>query len=53
MDASIIRRIRSYEGTNNNTPISAFWRFNQIDHVTSAQVIVAMKDAIVAIGEDC
>jgi hypothetical protein len=52
MDASIIRRIRSYEGTNNNTPISAFWRFNQIDHVTSAQVIVAMKDAIVAIGED-
>ena len=52
MAASIVRRIRSYEGTNDNTPISAFWRFNRINHVTSAQVIAAMKDAIVAIGED-
>jgi hypothetical protein len=52
MVASIVRRIRSYEGTNNYTPISAIWRFNQINHFTSAQVIVAMKDAIVAIGED-
>ena len=52
MAAAIVRRIRSYEKANDNTPISAFWRFNQIDHVTSAQVTAAMKDAIVAIGED-
>ena len=52
MAASIVRRIRSYKGTNDNTPISALWRFNQIDHITSAQVIAAMKDAIVAIGKD-
>ena len=52
MAASIVRRVRSYKGTNNNTPISAFWRFNRIDHITSAQVIAAMKDAIIAIGED-
>ena len=52
MAASIIHRIRSYEGTNNNTPILAFWRFKRIDHVTSAQVIAAMKDEIVAIDED-
>jgi hypothetical protein len=37
MAASITRRIRSYKGSNENTPISAFWRFNRIDHVTSAQ----------------
>jgi len=34
MAASIVRRIRSYKGSNDNTPISAFWRFNRIDHVT-------------------
>jgi hypothetical protein len=42
MAAAIVRRIRSYEGSDDNTPISAFWRFNRIDHVTSAQVIAAM-----------
>jgi hypothetical protein len=52
MVASIICRIRSYKGTNDNTPISPFWCFNQINHVTSAQVIAAMKDTIVAIGKD-
>jgi len=52
MAAAIVRRIRSYKGSDDNTPISAFWRFNRIDHVTSAQVIAAMKDAITAIGED-
>ena len=45
MAASIIRRIRSYDENSNNTPISAFCRYNQIDHVTSAQVTAAMKDA--------
>jgi hypothetical protein len=52
MGAAIIRRLRSYEGTNDNTPISAFWQFNRINHVTSKQVITAMKDTIQAIVED-
>jgi hypothetical protein len=52
MGAAIVHRIRSYEGTKNNTPISVFWQFNRINHVTSKHVIVAMKDAIQAIGED-
>jgi hypothetical protein len=52
MGAAIVCRIRSYKGANNNTPISAFWQFNRINHVTSKQVIAAMKDAIQAIGED-
>jgi hypothetical protein len=50
--AAIVCRIRSYEGTNNDTPISAFWQFNRINRVTSKQVIAAMKDAIQAIGKD-
>jgi hypothetical protein len=52
MGAAIVRRIRSYEGTNDDTPITAFWKFNRINHVTSKQVIAAMKDAIQAIGKD-
>jgi hypothetical protein len=35
MGAAIVRRIRSYKGTNDDTPISAFWKFNRINHITS------------------
>jgi hypothetical protein len=52
MGAATVRRIRSYKGINKNTPISAFWQFNGINHFTSKQVIAAMKDAIQAIGDD-
>jgi hypothetical protein len=52
MRAAIFCRIRPYEGTNNDTPISAFWQFNRINHVTSKQVIATMKGAIQAIGKD-
>jgi hypothetical protein len=52
MGASIVQRIQSYEGANNDTPISTIWHFNRINPLTSKQVIVAMKDAIQAISED-
>jgi hypothetical protein len=52
MGIAIVQKIRSYKGANNDTPISAFWCFNRINHITSKQVIAAMKDAIQAIGED-
>jgi hypothetical protein len=52
MGAAIVCRISSYKGTNNDTPISASWQFNRINHVTSKQVIMAMKDAIQAISKD-
>jgi hypothetical protein len=52
MGAANVQRIQSYKGANNDTPITAFWCFNRIHHVTSKQVKAAMKDAIQAIGED-
>ena len=52
MGATVVQRIQSYKGANNDTPISAFWQFNRINHVTSKQVITAMKDTIQAIVED-
>jgi hypothetical protein len=35
-----------------NTPISASWRYNRIDHITSKQIMNALRDAVSAIGED-
>jgi hypothetical protein len=35
-----------------NTPISASWRYDRIDHITSKQITNALRDAILAIGED-
>jgi hypothetical protein len=52
MGAAIVQKIQSYKGANNHTPISAFWHFNRINHVTSKQVISATKGAIQAIGEE-
>ncbi len=50
--AAIVCRNQSYSGANNNTPISAFWRYNSIDHITSKQITNALRDAVSAIGED-
>jgi hypothetical protein len=52
MAAAIVCRIRSYDKTDNNTPISTFLQFGHINHVTSKQVIAAMRDGVQAIGED-
>jgi hypothetical protein len=50
--AAIIRRIQSYLGANNDTPISASWRYDCIDHITSKQITNAFQNAVSAIGED-
>ncbi len=52
MAAAIVHHIQSYDTTDNNTPISAFLQFGHINHVTSKQVIAAMRDGVQAIGED-
>ena len=32
-------------------PVSAVWRHDRIEHITSAMMIAALCDAIVAVGE--
>ena len=49
---AIVRRIRSYPGANNDTPISAIWKYDRIEHITSKQISNALRDAVSAIGED-
>jgi hypothetical protein len=48
--AKIIKRIRNYEGADDDTPVSAVWRNGRIDHVTSAELINAIDSAAAAIG---
>jgi hypothetical protein len=52
MAAAIVHRIRSYEKSNDNTPISAFMQFGHMNHVMSKQIIAAMQDGVQAIGEN-
>ncbi len=49
--AAIVRRIRDYPGTTVDTPISAIMINDRITHVTSQDIINALQDAVVAIGE--
>ena len=47
-----MKRIINYPGATKDTPVSAVWRKNKIEHITSAEMVAALRDAVVAIGED-
>ena len=47
-----MKRIINYPGATDDTPVSAVWRNNKIEHITSAEMVAALRDAVVAIGED-
>ena len=50
--AVVVKRIRSYPGTDDNTPVSAVWRNNRIKHITSKEIIDAINTSAEAIGWD-
>ncbi len=49
--AAIVKRIRKYQGTTANSPISTFFNHGIIDQVTSDHMIDTLRDAVGAIGE--
>jgi hypothetical protein len=49
--AGLVRRIGSYPGTSSNTNVSAYMSNGSINHITSLQVINALRNAMSAIGE--
>ena len=51
-EADLFRRIRSYPGASDDTPVSAVWRNDRIEHITSTEIIEALQAAVIAIGED-
>lgn len=50
--AAVVRRIWSYSGACEDTPVSAVWRNDRIEHVKSEQMVAALRDAVVSFGED-
>ena len=50
--SAAVQRIRRYPGASEDTPISAVWKNDRIQHLTSADMIGALRDAIITIGED-
>ena len=50
--AELSLRIYSYPGATENTPVSATWRHNRIEHVTSQDIITTLRNAVKAHGED-
>ena len=50
--AAIVRRIWSYPGASLETPVSAVWRDDKIDHISSKELIARLRASVIAIGED-
>ena len=50
--AAVVNRIWGYPGTTIDTPVSAVWRYDRIEHLTSQILINTLRDAVVAVGED-
>jgi hypothetical protein len=40
--AATVKRIRSYPGADKNAPVSAVWRLNRIEYITSNEVIKSL-----------
>jgi len=49
--AKIVKRIRGYAGSSDNTPISAVWRHGKIDHVTAKEMTLALRNTVEAYGK--
>ena len=49
--AGLVKWIRNYPGSTKDTPVSAVWRVNKIEHITSEEIVAAMRDAVVANGK--
>ena len=50
--SALVKRIRKYSVPTGDTPVWAVRKNHKIEHVTSAEVVEALRDAVCAIGED-
>ena len=48
----IVKRIRSYKGADDNTPVAEVWRNGRIQHITSEEMVIYLRAAVEAIGEE-
>jgi hypothetical protein len=50
--AAVVRRIWSYPGATWDTPVSAVWRNDRIEHISSKEIVNSLRAAVIAIGEE-
>ena len=50
--AAVVRRIWRYPGATADTPVSAVWRNSRLEHITSAEMVIALRSAVATVGED-
>ena len=50
--AATVKRILGHSGANEDTPVSAIWRYGRMEHVTSKDMVNALRGAIACIGEE-
>lgn len=50
--AAVVRRIWGYPGADWDTKVSAVWRNDRIEHLSSTEMVNALRAACVAVGED-
>jgi hypothetical protein len=50
--AALVQRIWAYPGATAKTPVSAVSQHNRITHITSANIVHALQDALKTYGED-
>ena len=48
----IVKRIRNYPGADDNTQVSAVWKNGRIQHITSEEMVISLRAAVEAIGEE-
>ena len=46
-EADLVRRIRGYPGATDDTPVSAVWKNDRIEHVTSNEMVEALREAVI------
>ena len=47
--AALVRRIRSYPGATDDTPVSSVWKNDRIEHVTSNEMVEALRAVVISI----
>ena len=44
--AAIVKRLRGYRGTSNDTPVSAMWENGCVEHITSKMLVNALEATV-------
>jgi hypothetical protein len=50
--AALVKRIRGYPGSNDNTPVSTVLNNGRLEHITSKMMVNALEAAVEAVGRD-